>query len=276
MSTATESRVISHATGDRHVSRFDLANIATPRATSTWYPVPHVTVADTTVQTLREAGYTVRSERWTLSKADQRLFGVVDLALPLARWDSPGRGATVSLGIRSSFDKRLPLGIVAGSKVFVCSNLAFAGDISYKRKHTRFGLDDFRNQVESAIERLPQYQALESQRIDSWMKFELSVTQRDALILALIDTGVIGIRSIRAVLNELKQPTYEDFDGKPTIWSTFNVVTTAMRQRVNERIIEYSTQTSRLIQAMDEIVDVEFRSSMDELVKPLALEFSGT
>ena len=108
------------------------------------------------------------------------------------------------------------------------------------------------------------------------MKFELSVTQRDALILALIDTGVIGIRSIRAVLNELKQPTYEDFDGKPTIWSTFNVVTTAMRQRANERIIEYSTQTSRLIQAMDEIVDVEFRSSMDELVKPLALEFSGT
>jgi hypothetical protein len=30
-----------------------------------------------------------------------------------------------------------------------------------------------------------------------------------------------------------------------------------------------------LIQAMDEIIDVEFRSSMDDLVKPLALEFSG-
>lgn len=275
MHNATESRVISHATGDRQISRIGLAQIQTPRATSTWYPVPHLTVANTAIETLQDAGYTVRSERWTLSKNDQRLFGVVDLTLPLARWDSPGRGATVSLGIRSSYDKRLPLGIVAGSRVFVCSNLAFAGDISYKRKHTRFGLNDFRNQVESAIERLPQYQSLESQRIESWMKYELTTTQRDALILALIDIGVIGIRSIRAVLNELKQPTFEDFDGKPTIWSTFNVITTAMRQRANDRILEYSGQTSRLIQVMDEIIDVEFRSSMDDLVKPLALEFNG-
>lgn len=275
MHNATESRVISHATGDRQISRIELAQIQTPRSTSTWYPVPHLTVANTAIETLQDAGYTVRSERWTLSKNDQRLFGVVDLTLPLARWDSPGRGATVSLGIRSSYDKRLPLGIVAGSRVFVCSNLAFAGDISYKRKHTRFGLNDFRNQVESAIERLPQYQSLESQRIESWVKYELTTTQRDALILALIDIGVIGIRSIRAVLNELKQPTFEDFDGKPTIWSTFNVITTAMRQRANDRILEYSGQTSRLIQVMDEIIDVEFRSNMDDLVKPLALEFNG-
>lgn len=275
MHNATESRVISHATGDRQISRIELAQIQTPRSTSTWYPVPHLTVANTAIETLNDAGYTVRSERWTLSKNDQRLFGVVDLTLPLARWDSPGRGATVSLGIRSSYDKRLPLGIVAGSRVFVCSNLAFAGDISYKRKHTRFGLNDFRNQVESAIERLPQYQSLESQRIESWVKYELTTTQRDALILALIDIGVIGIRSIRAVLNELKQPTFEDFGGKPTIWSTFNVITTAMRQRANDRILEYSGQTSRLIQVMDEIIDVEFRSNMDDLVKPLALEFNG-
>lgn len=275
MHNATESRVISHATGDRQISRIELAQIQTPRSTSTWYPVPHLTVANTAIETLQDAGFTVRSERWTLSKNDQRLFGVVDLTLPLARWDSPGRGATVSLGIRSSYDKRLPLGIVAGSRVFVCSNLAFAGDISYKRKHTRFGLNDFRNQVESAIERLPQYQSLESQRIENWMKYELTTTQRDALILALIDIGVIGIRSIRAVLNELKQPTFEDFDGKPTIWSTFNVITTAMRQRANDRILEYSGQTSRLIQVMDEIIDVEFRSNMDDLVKPLALEFNG-
>jgi len=271
---ATESRIITGG-GDRTSSRTDLALVPTPSATHSWYPVPHKVVADRAIDALQASGYLVRAERWVLSKKDQRLFGVVDLSLPLARWDSPGGGTTVSLGIRSSYDKRLPLGIVAGSKVFVCSNLAFAGDISYKRKHTRHGLSDFQYQVESAIERLPQYQSRESQRIESWMKKELSVTQRDALILALIDTGVIGLRSIRAVLDEMKKPTFEDFSGYPTVWSTFNLVTTALRGRANERIIEYSTQTSRLIQIMDDIVDVEFRSSMDDLVKPLALEFSS-
>ena len=269
----TASAVISHTTGDRHVSRFELATVPAPRPTATWYPVPHIDVADNTISALQDAGYTIKSERWTLAKSDQRLFGVVDLSLPLARWDSPGRGASISLGIRSSFDKRLPFGIVAGSRVFVCSNLAFAGEISYKRKHTRHGLSDFRGQIESAIKSLPAYQSAESARIESWQRRTLSFTQRDALILALIDTGIIGIRSIRGVLDEVKNPTFDDFRGEPTVWNTFNLITTAMRPRANIRIGEYSAQSSRLIQAMDDVIDVEFRSSMDSIVQPLALTY---
>lgn len=275
MSTATATRVVSHNTGDRHVSRYQLAEVPTPRATATWFPVPHSTVADVTVDSLREAGYTVRSERWTLSKADQRLFGVVDLSLPLARWDSPGKGASVSLGIRSSFDKRLPLGIVAGSRVFVCSNLAFAGDISYKRKHTRFGLDDFRNQVESAIERLPQYQAVESARIESWMNYELNAVQADALMLALFESGTLGLRQFRPVMDELRKPTFDDFGGKLTVWALFNRITTALRQRASQRAIEHSAETSQLIRQLDQVISVSARVRTEGLIQPLALEFSG-
>ena len=272
---ATQHQSASKLIGDQLISRSELARIPTPRATHSWYPVPHVTVADSVIRTLQDEGYHIKSERWTLAKSDQRLFGVIDLALPLARWDTPGRGATVSLGVRSSFDKRLPLGIVAGSKVFVCSNLAFAGEISYKRKHTKNGLSVFNGQIESAIKRLPQYQARESQRIESWTNKELSFVERDAFVLALIDSGIIGMRSIRGVLDELKQPTFEEFGGKPTVWSTFNLITTALRDRASERIQEYSTQSSRLISAMDEIIDVEFRSSMDEIITPLALEYAS-
>jgi hypothetical protein len=271
--TQTEARVISHTAGDRHVERYQLAGLPTPRPTSTWYPVPHHQLAEITIKTLESRGYHIRSERWTLSKSDQRIFGVVDLALPLARWDSPGKGTAISLGIRSSFDKRLPLGIVAGSRVFVCSNLAFAGEISYKRKHTRHGLEDFRHQVESAIERLPAYQAMESQRFQTWMDCELSPQQADALTLALFESGTLGLRQFKPVMEELRKPTFDEFAGKITVWALFNRITTAMRQRASQRAIEHATETSQLIRQLDLVIDATSRTKTDGLIQPLALTY---
>ncbi len=275
MTQSAASRVVSHTAGDRHVSRFELATVDTPRATATWYPVPHVTVADTVIETLDSAGYHVRNERWTLSKSDQRLFGVIDLSLPLARWDAPGKGVAVSLGVRSSFDKRLPLGIVAGSKVFVCSNLAFAGEISYKRKHTRNGLDDFRRQIDDAIARLPQYQSAESARIESWMNFELTAEQADALVLALFESGTLGLRLFKSVMDELRRPSFVDFEGRMTVWNLFNRITTALRQRASQRAIEHASETSQLIRQFDQVVDVSASLRTNDLIRPLALEYSG-
>jgi hypothetical protein len=268
----TASQVISHTTGDRHVSRFELATVPAPRPTATWYPVPHIDVADNTISALQDAGYTIKSERWTLAKSDQRLFGVVDLSLPLARWDSPGRGASISLGIRSSFDKRLPLAAICGSRVFVCSNLAFSGEVGGKHKHTRNGLNAFRGIIEDSIRALPAFQAIESARYESYMQTRLTPDQQAAIILALIDSGIVGMRSVRAVLDELKSPTYQDFAGEPTVWTLMNIVTTALRSRSNERVQEFSVQSSRLLKALDGVA----RFKLDEnVVKPLALTFDG-
>jgi len=195
------------------------------------------------------------------------------LTLPLARWDSPGKGATVSLGIRSSFDKRLPLGIVAGTRVFVCSNLAFAGEISYKRKHTRHGLSDFRQQVESAIERLPAYQAMESARIESWMNYELTPEQADALTLAMFESGTLGLRQFRPIMDELRQPTFDDFSGRLTVWSLFNRITTALRQRASQRALEHAGETSQLIRQLDQTISVSTRVRTEGIVTPLALSY---
>jgi hypothetical protein len=267
------TQVISHTTGDRHVSRFELATLPTPKATATWYPTPHSDVAHAAVSTLQDAGYSIRSERWTLSKGDSRLFGVIDLSLPLSRWDSPGRGASVSLGIRNGLDRRISHGVCAGSKVFVCSNLAFSGDIVFRRKHTRHGLSDFRGQISEAIERLPAYQSAESARIESWMNYELSTEQADALTLALFESGTIGLRQFKPVMEELRNPTFDDFAGKLTVWSLFNRITTALRTRASQRAIEHATETSQLVRQLDQIIDVSHRAKTEGIVRPLALTY---
>lgn len=268
-------QVISHAQGDVHVGRHELMWSVTPKPTSTWYPVPHLDVADTVVKTLEGRGYRIENESWILAKRGLRLFGVIDLTVPLTRFDAPGKGTKISLGVRSSFDKKIPLGIVAGSRVVVCSNLAFSGEISYKRRHTRNGLDDFRRQIEESIDRLPAFQSMEAARFDSWMNHELIDHQADALVLALFESGIIGLRQFKPVMDELRNPSFDDFAGKITVWSLFNRITTALRKRAEQRGISHASETSQIMRALNDVIETTARVRSDNLLTPLAIEHSG-
>ena len=48
----------------------------------------------------------------------------------------------VSIGFRNSYNKSISAGFCAGSRVIVCSNLMFTGDIVRIRRHTRNILTD--------------------------------------------------------------------------------------------------------------------------------------
>nr|MBS0019438.1 hypothetical protein [Gammaproteobacteria bacterium] len=42
------------------------------------------------------------------------------------------------VGLRGSYDQTLPRGLAVGSRVFVCDNLAFSGEVTIKTKQTTF------------------------------------------------------------------------------------------------------------------------------------------
>ena len=58
------------------------------------------------------------------------------------------------LGLRNSHDKTFPAGIVAGSAVFICDNLAFSGEVKLARKHTTHITRDLPRLVQSAVGQL--------------------------------------------------------------------------------------------------------------------------
>jgi hypothetical protein len=65
-----------------------------------------------------------------------------------------GRGIfewTWAVGIRNSHDKTFPAGLVAGTKVFCCDNLAFSGEVQISRKHTRFAERDLTHLTARAV-----------------------------------------------------------------------------------------------------------------------------
>ena len=129
MPEQAKSALVLHC-GAREVTREELARVATPAATETWFPVSHDTCVATVQESLTAAGFEIRQMRFGLARNDARMFATVDLASPLAT------GVSLAVGIRNSLDKSLPLGFCAGSRTFVYDNLSFGSDLVVNRKHT--------------------------------------------------------------------------------------------------------------------------------------------
>jgi hypothetical protein len=125
------------ASGLFKISRPELAQIAVPEATSTHKPVPHHTIVEALVETLGFRHIGVVQEEYAVSPDGMKMFGVLDLETQM-------EGCRFSIGIRNSHDKSIRLGLTAGLRVFVCSNMAFSGDFTpVLAKHTKsFNLID--------------------------------------------------------------------------------------------------------------------------------------
>ena len=90
---------------------------------------------------------------------EAQFFATLDLAASI------GTGVALSVGIRNSIDKTLPLGFCAGNRVFVCDNLSFSAELLVNRKHTVNGGARFREAIALAAGRLRVFRASEAARV---------------------------------------------------------------------------------------------------------------
>src|ERR1700745_3184185 len=105
--------------GAKEVSREELATVEAPPPTRTWFPIKHSDVLDAVLETVDQTGFAVEKMRLGASPTGGQLFGALDLCCPSAD------GVSLAVGIRNSINQTLPLGFIAGTRVFVCDNLAF-------------------------------------------------------------------------------------------------------------------------------------------------------
>jgi hypothetical protein len=191
--------------GAREVNREELAILPCPPPTKTWAPVGHSRVLETALGTLAEAGYSVVKARYGLTRDDGRFFATLDLATPL----TPDGSVTLAVGIRNSVDKSYPMGFCAGSRVFVCDNLAFRSDLLVRRKHSPQGIANFSSDIATAVMQLTSFKKAETVRIAALADTVMPDEKADSLILrAAIDRGVIPLRSIPHVVRAWKEPQW--------------------------------------------------------------------
>ncbi|MSQ97583.1 MAG: DUF932 domain-containing protein [Gemmataceae bacterium] len=218
MSTTT---LVTHC-GAREVSREELNQIEAPPPTQTWFPVRHSTVVESVSDLLQSGGFAIQKATYAVSRqGGARMFATLDLTTALSV------GVTLAVGIRNSWDQSFPLGFCAGSRVFICDNLAFRADLLVARKHTRFGQDRFREAIAQAVASLGQFQQVEAERIRRFQHLTLSDECAESLILRSFERGFVSYRALPEVIQEWRQPSH-DFGPEPSLWRLFNAWTSAL------------------------------------------------
>jgi hypothetical protein len=228
-------------TGGQLCSYDELRAIPAPPAEGRWHPVGHSAVLDAVVTTLNGAGYLIKDRKLAIAREGKRFFGTLDLTTPLVP------GVALAVGVRNSIDKSFPLGFCAGSRVFVCDNLAFRSELLVRRKHTRFGEVRFQNAIADAVQSLASFRAAEEDRIERMMAMHLTDDQALALIVRGMEKAIIAAPLIPKVLAEWRRPQHDYGTGDlPTAWRLLNCFTTVLGPRAIRNPNEYAGQTIRL------------------------------
>ena len=202
------------------VDRRTVYDIATPTGTDTWYPLPHAGLIHEVESQLTSAGFHVSGESHALSHEGARYFGLFEV-------NTPGNGErdyTWTVGIRNSHDKTYPAGLVAGTKVLVCDNLSFCGEVRISRKHTRFAARDLRHLTARAVGQLGDRFHHLDERIAAYRSRRVTNPQAHDLVIKAVDCRAITTSQVPDVLHEWREPEHDDFRPR-NAWSLFNACT---------------------------------------------------
>lgn len=205
------------------IGRTELAQIPVPEATSTHKPVPHHVIVEALVETLSFRHIGVVNEEFAVSFDGMKMFGVLDLETQM-------EGCRFSIGIRNSHDKSIRLGLTAGLRVFVCSNMAFSGDFTpVLAKHTKsFNLIDT---LAVGVDRIQRSFEPMRQQVELWRKTQISDDQAKLILYkAFVDEELEAPKSLLPqVHRHYFEPQYEEFSAR-TAWSLSNAFTSALKE----------------------------------------------
>jgi len=196
-----------------------------PVCTDTHVPTAHYAVIDMVKYALGFYRHEIVQEDYGVTPDGARFFGVLSLRSEYGDY-------TDMVGLRSSVDKKFPIGISFGSRVFVCDNLAFSGDHVIKRKHTPNAKRDLPGLIAEVIEPLHDARAVQQKKYDAYRATEITDRIVDQTIMQLYRKGVINVQRIPDVLEQWEQPTHDW--GDRTAWRLFNATTYALKGKVAE------------------------------------------
>lgn len=220
-----------------------IARTPTPEATETWFPIAHTTLIEQVRAGLSNVGLSVVQEAHSLTKEGNRYFGLLQVSR--AGQDRTDYGYV--LGLRNSHDKQFPAGLVLGSQVFVCDNLAFSGEIRIARRHTKNIIDDLPILVGGAVGLLNQRWNRMNDRIERYKQTEFSNARAHDAVIRALDAGACTTTQIPEILAQWRTPKHPEFQPR-TAWSLFNAFTEVAK---GSSLVALPARTTRLHALMD-------------------------
>lgn len=168
-----------------------------------------------------EEAYGVKTRDVHGTPVPTQFFGLMELV---------GEGSfAVMVGLRGSYDQSLPRGIAVGSRVFVCDNLAFSGEVDVHTRQTT-GIDRrMPNLIAAACSHIPKMAEEQDERFHRYMHRAISPGLGDAILVELYRAGAVGARALTKAIEEWGAPSRPEFVGEMNLWGVHNAITEALK-----------------------------------------------
>ena len=235
--TTPNSTLMIHRPGSHRVSLTDLRyNIPTPMAMGPRHkPIPHWQVVEAITEQVAARGWTVAKQELAVARKGHMLFGVMDLRQggpdpysgdPLSPLP---KGLGTCFGFRSSTNQSFALRGVAGTRVFVCDNMALSGTEFVMRHKLTLHL----NLPMLISQALNKFIHQSQQLIEALDRMRLTLLTDQAAktrIFDLVNQGAMPLHLFDDVSRFYFKPTEEEPDCQPrTAWGLHNACTRAMK-----------------------------------------------
>ena len=239
------------------MTREQLHQLPVPAALGRYHnPVPFGPFADLVAHRLERVGFGIDAEEYAVDHDNNRLFGLLEVS-PLEGEYISAKDWALQVGLRGSHDQSVPRALTLGSRVLVCSNLCFHGDLGvFSTRQTLNVWDRLPGLVEQAISVLPDMAQRQEQRVDAYRLTQINPRQGDAALVELHRRGALSSAQLGRAIQEWDAPTHEAHaeDGH-TVWRLFNASTEALKptgERVNHDLVRQRSE--RVSGFLDEVV----------------------
>jgi hypothetical protein len=226
--------------GGWEATKADLASVPVPDPTPSYHPVPYGRFVEEVELHVPRFGLKVESSAFALAREGKQMFGV----LTCTNGHNAGDYA-LAIGVRNSYDRSLSVGLVAGTRVFCCDNLAFSGEVKMQRKHT---VNVFRDLPDLIYRMLSQVSSMRSRivaEIEEMKVRELPPAHAHHLMVEAIRANVVPASRLPLVLEAWEEPEHDEFVLR-TAWSLFNAFTEVQKTAGPRAQMEGSLKLSSL------------------------------
>lgn len=243
-------------------NRAQLAHVPTPPAQGRFHrPLPFGEYAEFVADALDRNGLAIAEEEYAVSKDHNRFFGLLEVTnKPLEGELITAEEWRVQVGLRGSHDQRIPRGLTLGSRVLVCSNLCFHGNLgTFATKQTTNILARLPGLIRDAVSRIPQLAQEQEVIFDRYKNTELKPRWGDAALVEIHRRGGLTAPQLGRAIQEWDTPTYEEHaEGGHNVWRLFNAATEALKPTGNNVNHDTVRDRSQVVSGfLNHLVDIK-------------------
>jgi hypothetical protein len=221
--------LIAH-TGAASVSRHVLDTLPVPAAMGPRHFIqPFSETVEMVEDQFAKVGLRMKDESYAvLYDGDRplRFFGLLEVNLD-SHMDPT---YALQIGLRGSYDQSISSGLAVGSRVFVCDNLSFSGEVTFMTKQTLNVQKRLPLMIGNAVEKIPVLAGIQSEYFDRLKNMTLTPKEGDHMLVECVRRGVLNPTQLSTAIAEWDAPSYDEHaDLGWSAWRLHNAVTMAMK-----------------------------------------------